>query len=339
MASYVPCKKNDTNGCIFYVSLVSQADVKLFQANPTLAAGDVKRAIDDAAPANLGTLPAVDGDFTDRVKVTLSQAETNGDNITIIFSDAAGAEWCDLCINIQTAAQTLDEMDTNIDDIETDTNEIQSKLPTNKFMGSSDGADEDGTLNTIAGDVVNLDGSAMRGTDNVVLAGPTKGEMDTAHALLATPAQVATELGNYDAPTKGEMDTAHALLATPAQVASELGTYDAPTKGELDTAEAAIIAEVDANEGKIDALPDAAAINAEVLDVHNTDTLSELGVGAPAATPTLRQAMMLLYMALRDKVDIDGSWKEIHNDAGTVVAKKALTDNGTTYSEAKAQSG
>ncbi len=30
-----------------------------------------------------------------------------------------------------------------------DTNAIQGKLPTNKFMGSSDGADDDGTLNTI----------------------------------------------------------------------------------------------------------------------------------------------------------------------------------------------
>jgi hypothetical protein len=108
MPSYVPCKKNDPNGYIFYVSLVSQADTKLMQANPTLAAGDVKIAIDDGAPNNLGTLPAVDADFTKRVKVILSQAETNGDNLTIIFSDAAGAEWCDLTINIQTSAQTFD---------------------------------------------------------------------------------------------------------------------------------------------------------------------------------------------------------------------------------------
>ncbi len=48
-------------------------------------------------------------------------------------------------------------------------------------------------------------------------AGPTKTEMDTAHALLATPAQVATELGTYDAPTKAEMDTGHGLLATEAK--------------------------------------------------------------------------------------------------------------------------
>jgi len=90
MANYLPCKKNDANGYIFYASLVSQADTKIFQANPTLAAGDVKISIDDAAPANLGTLPAVDADFTKRIKVTLSQAETNGDNLTLIFSDAAG---------------------------------------------------------------------------------------------------------------------------------------------------------------------------------------------------------------------------------------------------------
>jgi len=43
----------------------------------------------------------------------------------------------------------IDAMNTNVNDIETDTNEIQGKLPTNKFMGSSDGADDDGTLNTI----------------------------------------------------------------------------------------------------------------------------------------------------------------------------------------------
>jgi hypothetical protein len=94
MASMLPCKKN-TAGYTFYVSLVSQADTKLAQANPTLAAGDVKIAIDDGAPANLATLPVVDADFTKRVKVVLNAAETNGDNLTIVFSDAADAEWCD----------------------------------------------------------------------------------------------------------------------------------------------------------------------------------------------------------------------------------------------------
>ena len=128
--SYVPPKKNSATGYVTYVSLVSQANPLIFQANPTLAAGDVKIAIDDGAPANLGTLPVVDADFTKRVKVTLSQAETNGDNLTIVFSDAAGAEWCDLTINIQTSSQTLDEVDTVVDAIKTKTDLIPADIVT-----------------------------------------------------------------------------------------------------------------------------------------------------------------------------------------------------------------
>jgi len=86
-----------------YVSLTSQADTKLHQANPTWAAGDAKIAKDDGAPANMGTLPAVDADFTDRTKVVISATEMEADNITLIFSDAAGSEWCDLTINIATS--------------------------------------------------------------------------------------------------------------------------------------------------------------------------------------------------------------------------------------------
>jgi len=131
MASYVPCKKNDSNGFITYVNLISQANPLEFQTNPTLAAGDVKIAIDDNAPANLGTLPVVDADFTKRVKVTLSQAETNGDNLTIIFSDASGAEWCDLGINIQTSGQTLDEIDTVADAVKAKTDNLPSTIKKN----------------------------------------------------------------------------------------------------------------------------------------------------------------------------------------------------------------
>lgn len=204
MASYVPQKKNDSNGCIFYVSLVSQANTVIMQVNPTLAAGDVKVAIDDAAPANLGTLPAVDADFTKRVKVTLSQAETNGDNLTIIFSDAAGDEWCDLTINIQTSAQTLDTIDTNIDTLDTvadaikavtdllpnagalsdlatiltDTNELQTDWANGgrldllidtitTYVDLID--DATNGLAAIKAEVEGLAGAAMRGTNNAAL--------------------------------------------------------------------------------------------------------------------------------------------------------------------------
>lgn len=108
MPTFVPPKKNAAY--TFYVGLISQADTKIFKASPTLAAGDVKVAVDDGAPANLATLPVVDADFTKRVKVDLSAAEMNGDNVTVIFADAAGAEWCDLVVNIQTTVRQVDDL-------------------------------------------------------------------------------------------------------------------------------------------------------------------------------------------------------------------------------------
>lgn len=76
-----------------------------------------------------------------------------------------------------------------------------------------------------------------------------------------------------------------------------------------------------------------ANINAQVVDVITVDAISELGVAAPSATPNLSDAVMLMYMALRNKIDITASAKEVHNDAGTVIATKTLSDDGTTYSE------
>jgi len=115
--TYVPCKKNDQNGYIFYIGLVSQANTKIFQDNPTLADGDIKVSIDGNTPANITTLPEVVTSLTKLVKVTLSQDETNGDNIAILFSDAAGNEWCDLSICIQT-------VDVQFNDIQTQTYEL-----------------------------------------------------------------------------------------------------------------------------------------------------------------------------------------------------------------------
>ncbi len=69
------------------------------------------------------------------------------------------------------------------------------------------------------------------------------------------------------------------------------------------------------------------------------NTMSELAQGIPPATPTLEECLMLLYMSLRNKVDVTATTLEIHNDAGTVITKKTLSDDDTTYSEAKMVSG
>jgi hypothetical protein len=108
VTSYVTPKKN--SAFIFYVGLVSQANGSIFQANPTLAAGDAKVSIDGGALANLATLPTVTPASGKMVKVSLSAAEMNGDNITVVLSDAAGAEWCDVVANIQTSARQMDDL-------------------------------------------------------------------------------------------------------------------------------------------------------------------------------------------------------------------------------------
>lgn len=108
MTTYVTPKKGAE--FIFYISLVSQANTKVMQSNPTIAAGDFKVSIDGGALANPSTLPAVTPASSKMVKVTLSTSEMNGDNITLIASDASGSEWCDLVVNIQTSARQIDDL-------------------------------------------------------------------------------------------------------------------------------------------------------------------------------------------------------------------------------------
>ena len=80
-----------------------------------------------------------------------------------------------------------------------------------------------------------------------------------------------------------------------------------------------------------------AEVQSEVDDALDT-AIAELGVAAPTATPTLRTAVMLMYMALRNKLVVQTSGTdalEIHNNAGTKIAAKLLTDDGSDYTEAE----
>lgn len=115
MASYDPVVKNNASGAIFYAALLDQATPGSFKASPTLAAGDFKVSIDGGAFNNLGTLPSVAPAAGTSVKFTLSQAETNGDNLVIACIDqTAPKEWCDAFILIQTAAANFDSLNTTL---------------------------------------------------------------------------------------------------------------------------------------------------------------------------------------------------------------------------------
>lgn len=111
MTSYIPAKKN--TAYVFDIGLDSVGTPGTFQTNPTLAAGDVKVSIDNGAQANLATLPIVSPAGGKIVKVALSAAEMNGDNIIVQFSDQTNpAEWKEAIIDIPTSTNQIDDLAT-----------------------------------------------------------------------------------------------------------------------------------------------------------------------------------------------------------------------------------
>lgn len=81
-----------------------------------------------------------------------------------------------------------------------------------------------------------------------------------------------------------------------------------------------------------------AEVQSEVDDSLNT-AIAELSQDVPPATPTVKQALMLLYMALRNERLTTDSLTSIKNDAGTVICKATLSDDGTTFTKAEFISG
>lgn len=75
-------------------------------------------------------------------------------------------------------------------------------------------------------------------------------------------------------------------------------------------------------------------INTEVLDVMNSDPMAELS-GIPDAEPTAFDALMLIYMWLRNDTNATATLRTIKNSAGTAIGTSTMSDNGTTFSQGK----
>lgn len=72
------------------------------KTTPTLASGDVKVSKDGGALANITTLPAETPASSGLVRVSLSATEMQAARVVVRFIDAAGAEWADHEIVIET---------------------------------------------------------------------------------------------------------------------------------------------------------------------------------------------------------------------------------------------
>jgi hypothetical protein len=167
-------------------------------------------------------------------------------------------------------------------------------------------------------------------------------------AGVVTAAAVATAAIDADAIATDAIGAAE--IAADAIGASEIAAgaiaADAFAAGAIDAAAIANAA-IDAATfaaGAIDAAATAAdfiaEINAEMVDVFDTDVLAEPAQGAPPATPTKDEVLAYLYYALRNKGDATSAIKRFYaNDEATVLWSKALTDDDTTYAEAEGISG
>ena len=78
----------------------------------------------------------------------------------------------------------------------------------------------------------------------------------------------------------------------------------------------------------------ASDVNAQVLDVLNTDTFGE-PTGVPGATVTLATKIGYLYMALRNRLTTTSSKMQFYDDSDNVEWEKDLSDDGTTYDESE----
>jgi hypothetical protein len=108
MSASLPAKKNAA--FTFWISLRQQADTRLVQSSPTLAAADFNVSTDGGALAALGTTPTVTPAAGRLVKISLSAGEMNGDDIMVVCSDSVGAQWCDLTIWIKTSTRQTDDL-------------------------------------------------------------------------------------------------------------------------------------------------------------------------------------------------------------------------------------
>lgn len=94
----------------FAIGLVDQSARPSFKAAPTLADGDFKVDIDGAGFNNLASLPTVTPAAGRLVVIALSAAEMNGDVITVQCVDAAGAQWDDVLVVINTSVRNVDDL-------------------------------------------------------------------------------------------------------------------------------------------------------------------------------------------------------------------------------------
>lgn len=171
------------------------------------------------------------------------------------------------------------------------------------------------------------------------------GKLDTIDSNVDAILVDTAEIGAAGAGLTEAGGTGDHLTAIPwnaawdAEVQSEatdaLNAYDPPTRAELTS-------DIGTVTTALSGLNDlsAAEVNAEVVDVLNTDTYAEPGQGAPGATITLAAKIGYLYKAWRNRSTQTATEYALYaDDATTKDQEAAVSDNGTTLDRGEVTTG
>ena len=213
--------------------------------------------------------------------------------------------------------------------------EIQSGLATAAAL-----ATVDGNVDSILVDTAEI-GAAGAGLTALATAAnlsTVAGYLDTEiAAILADTNELQTDMANggrldllIDA-IKAKTDSLTFTVANQVDATAAGGSVDSVT-GNVD-------GNVTGSVGSL-AAQAKADVNAEVLDVLNTDTFAEPGQEAPGATVSLVKKIGYLYKAWRNKSTQTASQYSLYNDdAATVDQKATAADDGTTATRGEIATG
>ncbi len=227
-------------------------------------------------------------------------------------------------------------IDSNLTDALADTNEMQSDL--------ADGGRIDLLIDDIVTRVTSVQAVTQEIPDSGKLttlqSGVTAIEVDTQNIQSRLPAALVS--GRMDVSVGAMAADVMTAAAASSDFGAELqalitgGAYalDTDANGRVRVVDGTDAGELDTDDGRVIvnsfSTTARAAINAEMVDVMDTDALTLPGQVAPPATPTRSEVLGYLYKAWRNKKTQSSSALSLFADDGTTVDQTApVSDNGS----------
>jgi len=277
------------------------------------AAGPTNTQMETARDAVIAAIPAMVG--TNSAMLAVNGA------LEATLTAIKGGGWTDETLKaIKDAVDAIapgDATEAKQDAIIADTEDIQTTLGTPaNFMANVASLALEATLGTHDTDIKTLLSTIAGYIDTeiaaITAAGPTLTQMNTAHALLATPAQVATALDTYDAIKRSEAtsDKEAVIAAIPAMV----GTDNAATEAKQDI--------IDTNVDDIEVLVDSKVMGRLQVATTTWDLKrGDAGAGTDVLFTGTTQAVILESLIVRMPTTSDVT------DDGTITSMAIATDD------------